>query len=83
MDASRDADFSNLHRIFNDPMQPQWKRRQAFQGYQKLQEQVKDRKLSGLRLRLIKALRADDTKAVSKIERQINEYSWRMGWNRH
>lgn len=81
MDASRDADLSNLKRIFDDPMQSMWKRKQAYKGFQRIQEQVKDRKLSGLRHQLIGAVRAEDNNVIWKIEKQIQEYSRSKGWN--
>lgn len=81
MDASRDADLSNLKRIFDDPMQPRWKRAQAYRGFQRIQEQVKDSKLNGLRHQLIHAVRAEDNDVIWKIEKQIQEYSRSKGWN--
>lgn len=82
MDASRDADFRNLHRIFSDSRLPKDTRKRAYLGYQRIQEQVKDRQLFDLRLRLIRATRANDTDTVSKLEQYIGAYSWRKGYVR-
>ncbi len=83
MDASRNADLSNLHRLFSDPTKPKHVRAWAFEGYQKIQAQVKDKTLTGLRLRLIRAARASDTDAAKRIEQHVIVHSRRMGYTHH
>lgn len=81
MDNSRDPDLKRLHAIFSDLSKPKFTRATAYKSYQKIQDQVKDRKLTSMRSRLVQAIRAKDILEVEKIEQLITEYSWRNGWN--
>lgn len=79
MDSSRDADLQALHARFHDSDRPLWQRQKAYRMFQEIQSQVKDRKLVGLRHRLIAALVAKDEYEAEKIELQIKEYRYRSG----
>ena len=77
MDNSRDHDLAALHARFNDHHISRSKRERAYRTFQKLQSQLKDRRLVGLRWRLIAAHRADDQVEIEKLEQLIKEYVWR------
>lgn len=80
MDMSRESDLRELHRVMNDPDKPLYARNAAHRSYQNIQKQMNDRKLTDLRIALIKAVRNDDHDIIQKYEKQIEEYSWRMGY---
>lgn len=81
MDNSRDADLYALHKRFNDYSLSKTVRKRAYDTFQFVQAQVKDKKLAELRHRLIKAHRANDVEMVERFEAQIKEYTrhkWRL-----
>lgn len=80
MGTSRDDDLRELHRIMNDPDKPKHVRRTAHRSFENILKQSKDKKLEDLRWKLIQATRANDKKWIESYERQIEEYSWRMGY---
>lgn len=80
MDLSREPDLRELHRVMNDPVKPKWAREAAHRSFQIIQRQMNDRALTHLRHCLIRAVRANDHKWITRYEKQIEEYSWRMGY---
>lgn len=77
MDNSRDSDLGALHERFNDLTLDKDIRQRAYHAYQDIQAQVKDRKLTALRYRLIRAHRASDNHEIGKLESQIHEHGWK------
>lgn len=74
MDSSRDADLRHLREALNDPTKSLARKRLAHKALKTIVKQMKDRKLTGLRYRLIKAARAHDMHAECKITALIREY---------
>ena len=80
MDATRGGDLSKLHNIFNDPLVPIGRRKNAHRSFQKIHAQMRDRKLNNLRHRLAKANLASDSDATEKLTEEIEMYSMRKGY---
>lgn len=80
MDSSREHDLVILHERMNDTSKPLWLRKQAHQMFSRIKDQLKDRKLAAMRLRLITAIRHDDADAADRIEEQIRDYSRHQKW---
>lgn len=81
MDWTREGDLTRLHKVFNDPLKSRHERRLAHDTFNKILRQLKDKKLTELRRRLIRAHNAEDVDAAEKITEEIYEYSRRMGYN--
>ena len=77
MDWTREGDLTRLHKVFNDPLKSRHERRLAHDTFNKILRQLKDKKLTELRRRLIRANIADDNDAVERITEEIHEYSRR------
>jgi hypothetical protein len=81
MDWTREGDLTRLHKVFNDPLKSRHERRLAHDTFNKILRQLKDKKLTELRRRLIRANIADDNDAaVERITEEIHEYSRRAGY---
>ena len=80
MDWTREGDLTRLHKVFNDPLKSRHERRLAHDTFNKILRQLKDKKLTELRRRLIRANIADDDAAVERITEEIHEYSRRKGY---
>ena len=80
MDWTREGDLTRLHKVFNDPLKSRHERRLAHDTFNKILRQLKDKKLTELRRRLIRANIADDDAAVERITEEIHEYSRRAGY---
>ena len=81
MDGTREGELKRLSEVFNNPLKSRHERRLAHDTFNKILRQVKDKKLTELRRRLIRAHQANDTEAAEKITDEIEAYSWRMGYN--
>ena len=81
MDTSRIDDLNRLKRMFTDYTKPEQIRRNAHRSFENIKRQIKDRKLVEMRHRLVKAIRANDTKYINKFEQQIDEYTKRLGYD--
>lgn len=71
----RTGDLAKLNADRNNPGLPKHVRHQADKAHAKIVEQLKDKKLMGLRERLIRATRAGDMKAASKIEQEMRAHT--------
>lgn len=71
----RAGDLAKLNAVRNDPTKSKFVRNQADNSHRVIVEQLKDRKLMGLREQLIKAARAGDLEAQDRIARQMKAYS--------
>lgn len=80
MDTSRDVDLHRLKSMFNDHTKPSFIRQNAYKSFGNIRRQIKDRKLATLRLRLIRATRAEDAEAAPRLEQLIQDYSRKMGY---
>jgi hypothetical protein len=74
MDNSRDHDLAALHERFTNPNLSDEARKRAYNAYQDIQAQVKDKVLTALRYRLVRAHRADDQTEIGKLESLIKEH---------
>lgn len=63
-----------LNKDRNNPNLSKFERLQADKAHQKIVNQMKDKKLMRMRLRLINATRAGDITESSKIEQQMKDY---------
>ena len=80
MDGTREGELKRLHEVFNNPLKSRHERRLAHDTFNKILRQVKDKHLTELRRRLIRAHQANDTEAAEKITDEIEVYSWRAGY---
>ena len=80
MDGTREGELKRLSEVFNDPLKSRHERRLAHDTFNKMLRQVKDKKLTELRRRLIRAHNAGDVNAAEKITDEIYDYSRRMGY---
>ena len=80
MDGTREGELKRLHEVFNNPLKSRHERRLAHDTFNKILRQIKDKKLTELRRRLIRAHNAEDVDAAEKITEEIYEYSQRMGY---
>ena len=80
MDGTREGELMRLNRVFNDPLKSRHERRLAHDTFNKILRQVKDKHLTELRRRLIRAHQAGDTDAAEKITDEIEDYSWHAGY---
>lgn len=80
MDSSRDEDLKRLKSVFENPNKSKFVRNQAHTSLQSILRQIKDRKLTSMRQRLIGAIRAEDETETARIQEQIKEYSYRQGY---
>jgi len=81
MDDSRSADLAKLYGIFTDNKKPKLTRKNARRSFENIRTQIKDRKLTKLRYRLIRAVQTGTAEESGKIERLIDHYSKKQGWN--
>lgn len=70
----RTGDLIKLNNDRNNPSLPRLVRSRAAHAHAKIVEQLKDKKLMRLRLRLINATRAGDTAEASKIQQLMREH---------
>ena len=82
MDSSRDEDLTALHKRMNNPDLNHLSRFIAWRSFNKILEQVRDRTLTELRHRLVRARQANDLDVAEKIELQIKEHSIKKGYER-
>lgn len=80
MDGTREGELKRLHEVFNNPLKSRHERRLAHDTFNKILRQVKDKHLTELRRRLIRAHNAEGVDAAEKITDEIDEYSRRMGY---
>lgn len=71
----REGELSKLNRDRNNADLPPIVRLRADRAYKKIAEQLKDKKLMGLREQLIKATRAGDQEASMKIQLQMRAHA--------
>lgn len=71
----RIGDLEKLNRDRNDTSLPKFVRQQADKAHAKIVEQLKDKKLMGLRSQLINAAQAHDLEAQEKIQMQMREHT--------
>lgn len=83
MDGSRDRDLYLLHARMNDMELPYDKRAGARRIFETVRKQAADRTLTELRRRLNRAIRANDSDYIEKIQAEIKAYGYRKGYNRH
>lgn len=74
MDSSRDADIKRLRIVMNDPKRSLARKRLAHKAMKTIVRQMKDRRLTAMRYRLIKAARAHDEKVEWKLTNLIRDY---------
>lgn len=74
MDSSRDADFKHLRSVIANPKKPRGVKRAAHIAAKKIVSQMRDRKLTQMRHRLVKAARAHDEHVEWKLTNQIRDY---------
>lgn len=77
MDQGRAQDLLELDRQRNDVSLPMHRRKRAHRTFARIQRQIRDKKLTTLRHRMIKAKAAGDFVEGEKIADQINEYTRR------
>lgn len=70
----RTSDLARLNRDRNNTHLPKVVRNRADKAHAKIVEQLKDRKLMGLRARLMKATKAGDMDVARKIEMEMRAY---------
>lgn len=70
----REGDLAKLNAARNNPSLSRFQRRQADESHKAIVEQLKDKKLMGMRERLIRAARAGDDYESDKIQRQMRAY---------
>lgn len=70
----RAGDLDKLNRVRNDHEKSDFFRWQADRSYARIREQLKDKQLMQLRLRLIKATQAGDRAEAIKITKQMRDY---------
>jgi hypothetical protein len=71
----RHGELEKLNSVRNDPTKPAFIRKRADEGIAKIEAQLKDKKLQGLREQLIKAARAGDFVAQAKIQQQMRAHT--------
>lgn len=71
----RTGDLAKLNKDRNDPRLPDFVRRQADKAHATIVAQLKDKKLMGMRERLIKAARAGDDIEARKIEQAMRAHT--------
>jgi hypothetical protein len=71
----RHGELTKLQAVRSDPTKPDFIRKQADRGIVKIEAQLKDKKLQGLRERLIKAARAGDFVEQAKIQQQMRVHT--------
>jgi hypothetical protein len=71
----RAGELARLNNDRNDPKLSKFVRQQADKAHQKIVNQLKDRKLMGLRERLIRATQAGDQYEARKIETEMRAYT--------
>lgn len=81
MDTGREGDLQRMRDAFNDRSLPKHSRRAAWQAFNKILRQMKDRRLTYMRARLARAHMASDTEAVDRLTTLIEAYSERQGYN--
>lgn len=74
MDGTRESTLYYLAGVFKDPKKSKGARQNAYRNFCKIREQMKDKHLKDMRLRLVKAAQADDKYEMWKIECQIRDY---------
>lgn len=82
MDGTREDDLRKLHKDFKNPLLPMSTRRKAYRTFCNVLQQINDRTLTELRLRLVRAHQANDSDAAECITAQIDEYSRRAGYKK-
>lgn len=70
----RTGDLEKLNRDRNNPSLSKFVRAQADEAHTKIVSQMKDRKLMGMRLRLIKATQTGDLNEANKIQISMKAY---------
>lgn len=80
MDNTRYVDLGRLHKVFNDPLENIHTRRIAYRSFNRILRHLKDKKLSKLRHRLVRAQLAGDSSAADRLTLQISDYSERKGY---
>jgi hypothetical protein len=73
-DYGREGELARLNIVRNDPKKQAWVRKSADKNHAKIVRQLKDKKLMGMRVRLIKAARAGDALEQAKIQQQMRDY---------
>ncbi len=81
MDTSRSSDIRYLKSRFEDVRQPLWVRQSTRRAFVNIQRQTKDKTLTKLRLRLVKAHRKSDVPVILKLESVIGEHNRRHKYN--
>jgi len=71
----RSGELAQLNRDRNNPHLDRFTRMQADRAHTKIVAQLKDKKLMGMRERLIKATLAGDQYEARKIEQQMRAYT--------
>ena len=74
MDSSRDADLRRLRVAMNNPKDSLARRALAYKAAKVIVKQMKDRKLTKMRHRLIRAARAHDLVVEWKLTNLIRDY---------
>lgn len=74
MDSSREVDINRLRKALNDPKRSLGRKRMAHKAMKNIVKQMKDRKLTNMRYRLIKAARAHDLHTEWKLANLIRDY---------
>src|SRR5690242_20362962 len=74
MDSSREVDLKRLRVILHDPKRSLGRKRMAHKAMKTIVKQMKDRKLTTMRYRLVKAARAHDLQAEWKLTNLIRAY---------
>ena len=70
----RDGELAKLNRERQDVLLPMQRRRAADRAYRKIANQLRDKKLMGMRMRLVGAARAGDAREQHKIQMQMRDY---------
>lgn len=74
MNYGRERDLYDLHRQMHDTKLPMWRRKAANRTFVQIQDQLRDRRLMGLRESLLKANAANDKLYIWKITNQMKDY---------
>lgn len=77
MDYSREHELSVLHKRMHDTELPLPSRKVAYRSFNRILEKMKDKPLTTLRHRLIRAHEANDKDAADKIEMEIKAYVYK------
>lgn len=75
IDSSRIKDLETIKGWLADPKFSRARKQMFLETYKKIQSQLHDKKLAGMRERLVKATKAEDKVEMWKITNQIKDYA--------